>query len=260
MRTTILLVLLCAFQSVAADDAKRIAEAMSPAMRHRIFDGKLIDVGPMAKKAIEGSIPGGDWFLVDGIIGQVVPGGGLLVKDRGKSDAKNPIYVINYPHEQSVVDGDRIKVFTKRSGRFTYNTASGAARTTEAFDCGKLPTPEQLQKLKEEFEKTKADAAKTAEQINDQRRAEWEARRGETEKKAVEFQIKRANEGSAQAQYDLGMRYFNGDGVDVDIEKAVLWLSKAAEGGHSGAKQKISSFFLRYDSKASQSATNGNTP
>ena len=36
----------------------------------------------------------------------------------------------------------------------------------------------------------------------------------EIERKTIEFQIARAHEGSASAQYDLGMRYLSGNGVD----------------------------------------------
>ena len=44
---------------------------------------------------------------------------------------------------------------------------------------------------------------------------------------------KKANAGDAQAQYELGMAYFDGDGVDPDPVKATQWFEKAAKQGHN---------------------------
>lgn len=66
--------------------------------------------------------------------------------------------------------------------------------------------------------------------------------RAETEearKKAIEFQKKRAEEGSATAQYDLGMRYLNGDGVERSAEMAKKWIDLAAKQDHTQAKQQL---------------------
>jgi TPR repeat protein len=61
----------------------------------------------------------------------------------------------------------------------------------------------------------------------------------EAVKKSVEFQQKRAAEGSAQAQYDLAMRYFTGDGVEKDQESARKWLEAAAKNGNSLATKRL---------------------
>ncbi len=44
---------------------------------------------------------------------------------------------------------------------------------------------------------------------------------------------RRADEGSPEAQYDLGWRYSAGHDVQKDDEEAVKWLRKAAEQGHT---------------------------
>lgn len=61
----------------------------------------------------------------------------------------------------------------------------------------------------------------------------------ETVRKTVEFQKKRAEDGSTTAQYDLGMRYLTGDGVEKDPETARRWLEAAAKAGHSQAAKKL---------------------
>ena len=66
-------------------------------------------------------------------------------------------------------------------------------------------------------------------------RAEKEA----TLKRTIEFQKMRAEHGSATAQYDLGVRYMNGDGVDKDLPQARKWLEAAAKNGHTWAPKKL---------------------
>jgi TPR repeat protein len=69
--------------------------------------------------------------------------------------------------------------------------------------------------------------------------AKEKAKREETLKKTVEFQKKRAAEGSPTAQYDLGLRYLTGDGVEQNKELARQWLEASAAQGHAPAKRKL---------------------
>ena len=64
----------------------------------------------------------------------------------------------------------------------------------------------------------------------------------ETKRKVLEFQMRRAAEGSPQAQYDMGIRYLEGDGVDRDPVKGRELLEKSAQGGHSDAVKKLQMF------------------
>jgi hypothetical protein len=61
----------------------------------------------------------------------------------------------------------------------------------------------------------------------------------ELDKRVVAFQKQRAEEGSASAQYQLALRYLNGDGVEKDLQAARKWLSAAAREGSSEAKSKL---------------------
>ena len=58
-------------------------------------------------------------------------------------------------------------------------------------------------------------------------------------RKTIEFQKKSAAEGSASSQYDLGMRYLNGDGLEKNSELAIKWLKAAADQDHTQAKQQL---------------------
>jgi TPR repeat protein len=57
--------------------------------------------------------------------------------------------------------------------------------------------------------------------------------------KTIEFQKKRAAAGAPTAQYDLGMRYLNGDGLEKNPELAQKWLKAAAANGNSQAAKKL---------------------
>ena len=54
--------------------------------------------------------------------------------------------------------------------------------------------------------------------------------------KAVHWYQKAAEQGHAKAQFNLAVRYENGNGVERDQTKAVRWYLKAAQQGHSGAQ------------------------
>lgn len=51
------------------------------------------------------------------------------------------------------------------------------------------------------------------------------------EQRAFADKLKSARLGTAEAQYELGLMYANGVGVEQDIEKAVHWVSQAAQRG-----------------------------
>ena len=63
--------------------------------------------------------------------------------------------------------------------------------------------------------------------------------KAEVEKRVLAFQRQRAQEGSASAQYALGLRYLNGQGVEKDLARARQWLKSAADGGSAEARRKL---------------------
>jgi TPR repeat protein len=65
------------------------------------------------------------------------------------------------------------------------------------------------------------------------------AKQAEALKKTIEFQKKRAEEGSPSAQYELAMRYLRGDGLEKDVETGRKWLEKSAGKDYSPAKKKL---------------------
>ena len=60
-------------------------------------------------------------------------------------------------------------------------------------------------------------------------------------RKTIEFQKKKAEEGAPTAQYDLGMRYLDGDGLEKNLDLAKKWLNAAATNGNNQAAKKLES-------------------
>lgn len=65
-----------------------------------------------------------------------------------------------------------------------------------------------------------------------------EARRA-LQARVLEFQRQRAAAGAPTAQYDLGMRYLKGDGVEQNTELARHWLELSAKGGNKQAARVL---------------------
>jgi TPR repeat protein len=58
-------------------------------------------------------------------------------------------------------------------------------------------------------------------------------------KMAVYWFSKSAEQGYSEAQYNLGVCYYNGEGIPKDMKKAVYWFSKSAEQGYSEAQYNL---------------------
>jgi TPR repeat protein len=57
--------------------------------------------------------------------------------------------------------------------------------------------------------------------------------------KAVEWHRKAADQGNPLAQYNLGLCYYNGEGIDKDLVEAVKWYRKAADQGDIDAQDNL---------------------
>ena len=61
----------------------------------------------------------------------------------------------------------------------------------------------------------------------------------EDKKKSVKWFTRSAEQGYANAQFNLGNAYFKGEGVTKDYKEAVKWWTKAAEQGDADAKEAL---------------------
>lgn len=61
----------------------------------------------------------------------------------------------------------------------------------------------------------------------------------EADKNREEWQQKATHDGDADAQYNLGKMYLEGNGVPQDDSEAAKWFRKAAEQGNSKAQKVL---------------------
>lgn len=64
---------------------------------------------------------------------------------------------------------------------------------------------------------------------------------------AIDFLYQAAELGHAQAQCDLGMCFYLGDGVPRDLDKAVLWFRRAAQQGYGGGALNLGNCYANGD-------------
>lgn len=62
---------------------------------------------------------------------------------------------------------------------------------------------------------------------------------------AMRWYLRAAEDGNADAQYFLGLKYERGIDFPADSEKAAYWYGRAAEQGHAEAQFKLASMYVR---------------
>ena len=67
----------------------------------------------------------------------------------------------------------------------------------------------------------------------------------EDEVLAVKWWRKAAEQGHAEAQYQLGYAYQHGIGVERDDDEAEKWYNKAAENGNSDAMEAVDRLYSK---------------
>ncbi|HEY8035184.1 MAG TPA: tetratricopeptide repeat protein [Methylobacter sp.] len=70
------------------------------------------------------------------------------------------------------------------------------------------------------------------------KKAKQFVKQGQVEK-ALPLYLQLANQGNADAQFNVGLIYANGQGIAKDDKQAVDWFSKAANQGHREAQTKL---------------------
>jgi hypothetical protein len=69
--------------------------------------------------------------------------------------------------------------------------------------------------------------------------AKVQAQKKKTESDLVKYHRQRAEAGSDNAQYELGVRYLIGNGLDKDEKLGREWLAKSAKSGNAKAVKKL---------------------
>lgn len=137
-------------------------------------------------------------------------------------------FIANYPYmvvQNQVIQSDQ-HLMAWFVGTYTYTTVGGGSRTIYKLDygfpCG--PPPELIAQ--------QIEAAKQYE-IQHQNKVR------QSQTNAVKWLQLNATNGSASAQFSLGLHYLNGVGCESNRQQAVFWLNKAAAQGDMEASNKL---------------------
>jgi len=66
-------------------------------------------------------------------------------------------------------------------------------------------------------------------------------------KEAIKWFTKAAEQGHASAQYNLGLMYKKGDGAPQDYKEAIKWWTKAAKQGHASAQYNLGLWMRKHN-------------
>lgn len=77
-------------------------------------------------------------------------------------------------------------------------------------------------------------------EVMEQRRIESAKKSTEADVRVLKFQQQKAAEGYGGAQYELGLRYLHGKGVETNRDLAIQWLNSACTNGLSEATNALS--------------------
>jgi len=140
----------------------------------------------------------------------------------------------HYPGEIALTKNVSVMAMNVGTEKFE-DKGSSWSGVYEAWDCGTVPTPEQLKQIKDEeakaqalIEKQKAETQKAA-----------QAKVYAAQAKAIIWLQSQATNGSASAQCSLGFHYLNGQGCETNKEMAVYWLTQAANQGDKEASNTL---------------------
>ena len=102
-----------------------------------------------------------------------------------------------------------------------------------------VPQPQQPAQAARPAQQGVAAPAAPARPLTEAEQAKLRLQKDKNEVKQFEFYKRRAEEGSDDAQYQLGLRYLAGKGTAPDEKLAREFFEKAAKQGHKQAGQKL---------------------
>jgi TPR repeat protein len=148
-------------------------------------------------------------------------------------------------------DESDLDLFCARTdGLYKYTTVLGAEKRINSYDYGTFPNATQLDKaLREEkaseegrrveLERQRSDEQERQRIARENALAARKAAEAATDARVAKFQQQNADRGSGGAQYELGMRYLTGKGVETNRMLAFHWLKSACTNGESSASNAL---------------------
>ena len=230
--------------SRAGDEAYRFFARLALEFRYRLFDNTVIDLHPLSQAINAGVTEFYDnWRLLGGTVARQTDEGLYLRLDERYFGRRRLVFVNHFPRVNGLAAGDNLGVLAKLAGIHNYKPENGAEERIENYEFGNLPSDRMIDLVKDEAKKREArikhamlQQAKKEEEKKSQQEAQ---KKRERDARVIAFLRKRVETGSASAQYSLGLRYLEGDGVPQDRNEGVRLLKESAKQGYVRAKKKI---------------------
>lgn len=210
----------------------------------RLFDNTVVDFRTLGYAIKRGMIAFDDeWQVLGGLVVDQRDEGVLLRLDQRYFPAGGQVFIVGYPRESELQENQGLGVIVKAIESREVELKGGQKIIVKAYDFGLTPSPKMIEVVQEQAmvrdrinrEAKNAIARKKA----DEESAKVERKKAENDRRAVAYLRKRMKDGSASAQYSLGLRYLKGAGVPESREEGIRLLKAAAEQDHNTAKRKL---------------------
>lgn len=209
----------------------------------RQWGNEVVDLRPAQADFETGRHENHGFSLLAGKVLSVGADGLLITLETEVGYKPQTVWLYRAPFLGKVVDGDPIAAIGRKMPPYSYQSATGARRTVEAFDCGEAPDRRYLEYF-DALAKAEADAQAESRKRAAQAAADTQAeakrlRQAEADARVFAAWKKRAEAGDPAATYEMGCCYLQGRGVGKDESEGLRLITKAAEAGHPAAKNFI---------------------
>lgn len=226
------------------DEAYSFFVGLAMELPYRLFDNTVVDLRGYAFAMRKGMTEfNGGWRLLGGTVAERTDDGLYLRIDPRYFGNRRVVYIKDFPKVNGLSQDANFAVIGRLNGVHKYRPNGGAEATIENFEFGHLPSDRMIDLVKDEASKREAQvrqAMVTKARDEEKKAAEKEAqKKAERDARVIAFLEKRVKDGSASAQFSLGVRYLEGDGVPKNRREGIRLLKASAKQGYPRAKNKI---------------------
>ena len=234
----------------AESDAFRFYTDTAFSEAYRLFGDTVIDLRTLRFAANAGMTDFPDnWRLLGGQVRERGNDGLLLELDRRYYGEARNILVKDFPEIFLVKADDSLGLLARLKGSDRVKTKSGDDLVVETYEFGLLPSEPMVMiaqiKASEREAATRREMELIARRQADEAALEETKQKQQLDERTISFLRSRVKLGSATAQYRLGLRYLDGEGVPKNTEEAHRLLQAAAVQNHREAKAKLAELGLK---------------
>jgi len=226
------------------DEAYAFFAGLAMELPYRLFDNTVMDLRGYSFAMRQGMTEfENGWRLLGGTVAEKNDDGLYLRIDPRYFGNRRIVFIKGLPAVNGLAANNSFGVIGRLNGVHKYNPNGGAEVAIEKYDFGHLPSDKMIDLVKDEAAKREAQIrqAMVTKALDKEKKqtAKEVQKKAERDARVVAFLLKRVKDGSASAQYSLGLRHLDGDGVDKNRREGIRLLKASAKQGYARAKKKI---------------------